>query len=162
MSDEAWYRDVSIMLEQQAFGPAEPSMREGLLHAQEISFNTGRGHSPEAIMQGIKQYILETFDGADERYFLQEAISQGVITSRTSLEQAVDQYFAQRMKVYPIMSPRFDTQYGFEKFLPGAKIRKQLAYQHYTSYLRDKYGPDRLITIGFSEDTAVNLQAVKE
>lgn len=37
-----------------------------------------------------------------------------------------------------------------------------MAYEDYASYLRTKYGPDKLITLGFSEDTASNLEAVKE
>ncbi len=160
--DASRFRDLRTMLDKRAFGPAEPSMRESILHAQEISFNTGRFHTPEAIQQGMKQYILETFDTRDQNYFLHEAKLQGVISKKGKFDDAIDTYFASRLKIYPIFSHRFDEYFWLTRFSETAKLRKQMAYYDYASYLRNKYGPDKLITLGFSEDTATNLEAVKK
>lgn len=160
--DASWFRDLRTMLDKKAFGPAEPSMRESMLHAQELSFNTGRLHTPQAIQEGMKQYILETFDAWDQNYFLHEAKLQGVIAKKEKITDAIDAYFASRLKVYPIYSHWFDDYFGLARFSDTAKERKQMAYLDYATHLRNKYGQNALITLGFSEDTAVNLQAVKE
>lgn len=162
MRDEAWHEDVATMLAKKDFGPAEPSMREWLLHAQEISFNTARGHSPEAIAEGIKKYILETFDTSDERYFLQEAVSQGIAVQSKRFDKVLEKYFAERLHVYPIFSSWFDKDFGLAYRELDVRQRKQMAYRNYVYYLRGKYGEKTLITLGFSDDTAENLAAIKE
>lgn len=162
--DEVWHAEIPGVIANKSFGPAEPSMREGLLHAQEVSFNTARGHSPEAIKAGIRKYIMETFDAEDQHYFLQEAMLQGMVpASNAPFVYAVDRYFTERIHVYPIFSTYFDHLLGLLPFDPrSVSMRKQMAYQHYASYLRTKYGADKLITLGFSDDTPSNVKAIRE
>lgn len=159
-NDLTWKSDFQEMLDARRFGHVETNFRDAILHGEEISFNTARGHSIAAIKEAINMYIMQTFD-LQEKLYLQQQL-KGRDIEGASLEELVMRYLQERFQVYAVRSVEFAHMITMPYPVVEAKVEhlKPLAYHHYIDYLTRKYGSHHMIAVGFSEDTKKYLDYV--
>lgn len=132
------------------------------MHGEEVSFNTSRGHSSRAIQKSIKEYILHTFDQEEKEYMMDELRKKLALSSLAGFDHALEDYFKYKFRVYAARSSEINELLGFDTLHLPVEAIKPLAYQHYVDYLTEKYGSDRMISVGFSEDTQKYIERVEQ
>ncbi len=162
--DEAWKRDFQDVLESGSdrYGYVEWTFRDAIRRVSEISFNTSRGHSIQAMTESVKQYIM-TFDTFDQERMVKKLRRELTLSELTSFEEAVNIYLKERFKVYAVRWSEFAQLLGYDTMSMTIEQLKPLAYQHYVDSLVEKYKHhSKIISVGFSEDTAKYINAVRE
>ena len=132
-------------------------------HGSIFSIITARGHSPEALRQGLKGQILKRFNEeniSDFKKRLAENFSVNV--ENKSNEDLLDIYL-DFCRFYPITYPEIKKRLNGVKNLSDSEL-KYVAFQDFQKYVNDfvkeKYGSDCEVKIGFSDDSIIHLKTM--
>lgn len=136
-------------------------------HASIFAIITARGHSPEIIRQGLRKVILESFTEDQLEEFSKKFQTKYKIQAN-SPEEALDKHL-DLCKFYPLDNTKMKSLLGSKEMVEMKHLGpdemaelKYLAFKDFQTYInkyvKEKFGEDTEITIGFSDDSIVNLK----
>jgi len=105
---------------------------------------------------------LLTFDTTEKEYMMQTLRKKLNMSELASFSNALDEYLQYMFQVYAVKSTEFAKLLDIDTTQMTVEQLKPFAYQHYVDYLTKKYGTDKLIAIGFSEDTKKYIDWVSQ
>lgn len=149
--DSAFINDLLDAIEVKSFGPSYNKFKEAMLYGHEFAIVTARGHSREAIINGVMLLIGKTFTKEEMLTFMEVV---GDIPSYLS-----------RQEYWTVSAPHFEEHFPQVKGDYTTELRKSIVLRDYIE--RKIKGVQEIdvmakISIGFSDDDKRNVIAVKK
>lgn len=167
---ESFLRDAEEAIHQGSFAPSADKFKEALIYGNRFAINTARGHTPEALKQGVKLYINMVLTDDEKNMLVNNVRKELPLTKGLNDEQVIDLYLDEMGEYYPVSSEEFGERFGLETSGGAANPEhaKQVAIEHFVQkVLRNvqklvEDGKYTKMSVGFSDDDLRNVKAVEE
>jgi hypothetical protein len=167
---DSFLRDAEEAIHQGSFAPSADKFKEALIYGNRFAINTARGHTPEALKQGVKLYINMVLTDEEKNMLVKNVREELPLTKGLNDEQVIDLYLDEMGEYYPVSSEEFGERFGLETTGGAANPEhaKQVAIEHFVQkVLRNveklvQDGKYTKMSVGFSDDDLRNVKAVEE
>jgi hypothetical protein len=167
---DSFLRDAEEAIHQGSFAPSADKFKEALIYGNRFAINTARGHTPEALKQGVKLYINMVLNDEEKSMLVKNVREELPLTKGLNDEQVIDLYLDEMGEYYPVSSEEFGERFGLETTGGAANPEhaKQVAIEHFVQkVLRNveklvQDGKYTKMSVGFSDDDLRNVKAVEE
>lgn len=172
VNDEMFIVHVKEAIKNKSFAPSFKKFIEALIHANHFAINTARGHSPQAIKNGVKIFINKVLSN-DQKSFMINTIKKNLpenLTQGLDGNQLIDLYLDEMGDYYPVSSKEFLKKFGLgsDNTSVNPEFAKQVAIEDFVKKILkgvNKHmigGKYKKISVGFSDDDVKNVNSVKK
>jgi hypothetical protein len=156
--DEQFFRDLEFA---EIAGSWENLVNCVAYHANIFSIITARGHHPQTLKAGIKKIIINNFSEEQiEKFKIKFAEKFMYDTGEMTIDEILDIYLS-FCKFYPVTHSLIREEFGKDKTVGELKAATFGKFREYVyTFVKEKFGDDVEIKIGFSDDSADNLSNI--
>lgn len=130
-----------------------------LKHTSLFAIITARGHSIEGLREAIEEVILKNLTNDELKEFKDKYIKKYKKEKINSIKLALKDYL-DNCKFYPTDNIKIKEKFGIE----DTSELKSLCFQEFREYIyefvKNKFGNDVIIKIGFSDDSILHLKKI--
>tara|TARA_R110000851_G_scaffold48370_12_gene117040 strand:+ start:692 stop:1552 length:861 start_codon:yes stop_codon:yes gene_type:complete len=164
--DESFLTDLKVAIENESFAPSFDKFKESLLYANPISIITARGHTPQALRNGMNYVVANTFTENEIMLMLDNIIERYPETSGKIPTEVLD-FYLDSHEYHPVSSEEFAERFGTEY---GSALNpeenKKIAFRDYVNRVllsthKMVDGGYAGMSIGFSDDDLGNVEAME-
>ncbi len=126
-------------------------------HTSIFSIITARGHSIQTLKAGIKTAILKYISKENLKMFCSDFLEKyNVKVKDKSIGNVLDSYL-ELCRFYPCSNPEIREKFGCDDISELKSLAFEEFRDYITKYVKDNFGEDMGVKIGFSDDSRGHL-----